>query len=355
MNGISLFASAGIGEYFLKEIGINIVLANEIIEKRANLHSIIHPSTQVICGDIQEPSIKQKIYNTIINENVKFLIATPPCQGFSLVGKNKTQSQMQSDSRNFLFLDIVEIINNSDLDYILIENVPRFLSLYIPHKNEARNVLDILKIELGDKYEIKSNIFDSSNFGVPQTRKRVIIKIYKKNLNWNDPEINKNKITVRDAIGHLPSIESGEFSPIKWHFGRKHTVEHILCMKHTPEGKSAYQNPIFFPKSKSGKIPKGFKTTYSRIKWDEPCPTITMRNDAISSQTNVHPGRKINENIFSDSRVLSIKELFLLTGLGDDFDLPDNTSEILIRQVIGECVPPLLIKKICNSICQKEN
>jgi DNA (cytosine-5)-methyltransferase 1 len=80
-----------------------------------------------------------------------------------------------------------------------------------------------------------------------------------------------------------------------------------------------------------------------------------MRNDAISSQTNVHPGRKINENIFSDSRVLSIKELFLLTGLGDDFDLPDNTSEILIRQVIGECVPPLLIKKICNSICQKEN
>ena len=75
-----------------------------------------------------------------------------------------------------------------------------------------------------------------------------------------------------------------------------------------------------------------------------------MRNDAISSQTNVHPGKKIDENIFSDARVLSIKELFLLTGLGDDFELPINTPEILIRQVIGECVPPGLIYEITKTI-----
>ena len=121
-------------------------------------------------------------------------------------------------------------------------------------------------------------------------------------------------------------------------------------MKHTPEGKSAFQNKKYFPKTKDGLIPKGFATTYARLKWDEPSPTITMRNDAISSQRNVHPGRKLKNGTYSDARVLTIKELFLLTGLGDDFDLPINTPEMLIRQVIGECVPPSLIYEITKTI-----
>ena len=72
------------------------------------------------------------------------MIATPPCQGFSLVGKNKTINQMQSDSRNYLFLDILKLINENDLDYILIENVPRSLKLYMPHNNIPRSIVEIL-------------------------------------------------------------------------------------------------------------------------------------------------------------------------------------------------------------------
>lgn len=350
MKGVSLFSSSGIGELFLKKIGIDIVLANELIERRANLHSVIYPEKEVLCGDIQSKDIFSKVNDVIKEKNVKFLIATPPCQGFSLIGKNKTMTQMQSDPRNYLFLNVIEIIKKNELDYILIENVPRFLKLYIPHNNKPKGVIEILENELGKRYNIKCDIFDSSDFGVPQIRKRAIIRIFKKGLKWEKPEKDNQKITVRQAIGHLPSIESGDFSDIKWHFGRKHTVEHINCMKYTPEGKSAYQNKIHYPKSKSGKIPKGFKTTYSRIKWDEPCPTITIRNDAVSSQTNVHPGNKLSNGTYSDARVLSIKELFLLSGLGEEFDLPSSTPEILIRQVIGECVPPLLIKKICEQI-----
>ena len=70
------------------------------------------------------------------------------------------------------------------------------------------------------------------------------------------------------------------------------------------------------------------------------CLTITIRNDAISSQRNVHPGLPKDDGTFSDARVLQLKKYFYLR-LGDDFDLPSETSEILIRQIIGECVPPL--------------
>ena len=350
MKGISLFSSAGIGEYFINQAGIDVVLANELIKRRAELYKKIYPECEVINGDINNNEVKQRINNVIKSEKVKFLIATPPCQGFSLIGKNKSISQMHLDERNYLFYNIIEIINNNNLDYIIIENVPRSLSLFIPYKGNNMGMENILLKEIGDRYEIKTDIFNCADFGVAQNRKRAIIRIFKKGLKWEEPKKMKKKLTVRDVIAHLPSIESGEKSKIKWHYGRTHSNEHVKCMKYTPEGKSAFNNKKYFPRKKDGSIPKGFKTTYSRIKWDEPCPTITVRNDAISSQTNVHPGRKLKDGTWSDARVLSVKELFLLTGLGDKFDLPESTPEILIRQIIGECVPPNLIKEICKGI-----
>jgi DNA (cytosine-5)-methyltransferase 1 len=206
--------------------------------------------------------------------------------------------------------------------------------------------IEIINNELCDKYNVEFKIYNSADYSVPQIRKRAIIKIFKKKYTWSEPLKHDKVVTLRDAIGHLPSLESGQKSFIKWHYARNHSPEHILCMKHTPEGKSAFKNKKFVPRKLDGSIPKGFATTYSRLKWDEPCPTITIRSDAISSQRNVHPGKILSKGIFSDARVLSIKELFLLTGLGEDFDLPISTPELLIRQVLGECVPPKLIFEI---------
>ena len=124
MNGISLFSSAGIGELFLNKVGINIILSNEIIERRCSLHRKIFPSKKMLCGDIQDPKIFKEIDSSIKKNKVKFMIATPPCQGFSLVGKNKTMNQMQSDPRNYLFLDILKLIKlnikkNKNYDHLL--------------------------------------------------------------------------------------------------------------------------------------------------------------------------------------------------------------------------------------------
>jgi DNA (cytosine-5)-methyltransferase 1 len=350
MNGVSLFSSSGIGELFLYKNGIKIKVANELIKRRADLYKIIHKDSSMIWGDINDKKIFDQIINNSKKEKCKFLIATPPCQGFSLAGKNKNLTEMQLDERNYLFLKVIDLVKTLQFDYIIIENVPRFLQLVLPYKGNLISPEEILNKELGEIYKVDVEIYNSAEYSIPQSRKRAIIKIYKKNLKWPPPKKHKKEITIREAIGHLPPLESGEKSKIKWHFARVHSESHILTMKHTPEGKSAFQNKKYFPKTKDGLVPKGFATTYSRLKWDEPCPTITMRNDAISSQRNVHPGRKLKDGTFSDARVLTIKELFLLTGLGDNFDLPNNTSEILIRQIIGECVPPGLIYELTKSI-----
>ena len=77
----------------------------------------------------------------------------------------------------------------------------------------------------------------------------------------------------------------------------------------------------------NGESLKGYSSTYRRIKWDEPSPAITIRNDAISSQRNVHPGRKLSNGEYSDARVLTPLELMTLSSLPKDWKLPEDTPE----------------------------
>lgn len=174
--------------------------------------------------------------------------------------------------------------------------------------------------------------------------------MYPKGSRWDWPKPVEKQITVREAIGHLPSLEAGEKSNIKWHYARPHSPNNVLCMKHTPEGCTAYSNPVFYPKKADGTKVKGFTSSYRRIKWDEPSPAITMRNDCISSQRNVHPGRPLPDGTYSDARVLTPLELMIIDSLPVDWNIPDDTPEILIRQVIGESIPPLMVKRLIEEI-----
>jgi DNA (cytosine-5)-methyltransferase 1 len=99
-----------------------------------------------------------------------------------------------------------------------------------------------------------------------------------------------------------------------------------------------------------GNMINGYHDAYSRISWDKPAPTITIRSDAISSNSKVHPGRLKTNNTYSDARVLSILELILLSSLPEDWHIPEWATELLLRQVIGESVPPLMIRKIVEKI-----
>lgn len=348
MKGLSLFSGAGIGETFLHQCGIDIIVANELIEKRANLYKAIYPQCNVVCGDITD----KKIFDEVVNsaEGIEFLLASPPCQGMSVAGKNRHQDTMVEDERNYLVKYVFKAIELLKPKYVMIENVPALLKILLPHNGELKSVLDILDEKFGDSYVIEGKVVDSSDYGVPQTRLRAIIKMCPINETWSWPEPVDKKVTVREAIGYLPTLEAGEKSDIKWHFARKHDERHILWMKHTATGTSAFSNPVYYPKKKDGTRIKGYESSYRRIKWDEPSPTITMRNDAISSQRNVHPGRELPDGTFSDARVLTPLELMILNSLPTDWNIPDDTPEILIRQVIGESIPPLMIKKIVGEI-----
>ena len=353
IKGASMFASAGIGETYFNKAGVDIVVASELLPKRGQFYSEMNPNSKMIVGDIRD-EINKKAFMNEITEDVKFLVATPPCQGLSTLGANKKLDQMQSDPRNYLVFYIMDVIDSKDLDYILIENVPRFLSMRFPYKNKLATLVDILEDKYSEKYNIEARILNAKDYGVPQSRPRAIIKMYKKGLSWGWPKTEK-EITLREAIGDLPSLESGEDSGIKFHVARKHNENHILWMSNTPSGMSAHNNKIYYPKKKDGTKVKGYQATYKRMSWDKPASAITMRSDAISSQDNVHPGKKNKDGTYSDARVLTLRELFIVESLPAEWNIPEWCTDTFIRQIIGEAVPPMLSYNIIRKIGEDDD
>jgi DNA (cytosine-5)-methyltransferase 1 len=191
----------------------------------------------------------------------------------------------------------------------------------------------------------------------------------------------QNKIyTLKDAIGHLPSIDpyikdvtekellnifpnffekkDAALKISKWNNPPHHVKRQVITMMHTPTGKSAFTNKYFKPRKEDGTSIKGFPNTYKRQNWDSPAYAVTMDNVKISSQDNVHPGRpkesQAEKNlIYSDARVLTLFELMKVMSLPDNWPIPLDTSEAFIRRIIGEGIPPLFVKSIFSELKRK--
>ena len=353
MNAISLFSCIGVAEYYLESIGINVVVASDIDSRRCGVHKFLYPNSEVVCGDIRDNETKNNILKAIGEKEIDIVLSTPPCQGMSSVGKNRSYAALttQTDERNYLILESFKIIDAVNPSYILFENIPRVLKVVIPYEGELLPISEILEKKYGNQYDIHIGVFNCCYYGIPQNRERCFIRLCKKGLKWEEPEKSEHIITLREAIGNLPSLEAGEFSNIKNHWARKHPKEQIEWLRHTPTGCSALDNEQYYPVKPNGERVKGYGNCYKRMVWDAPSPTVTMRNEIMSSQDKVHPGRDLGNGLWSDARVLTLRELLIVMSLPPDLDLPTNISDTALRQFIGEGIPSLMVKKIMEKIC----
>ncbi len=378
MNAVSLFANVGIAETYLSEIGIDVVIANEIDPKRVAFYRHLYPKTTVIEGDITSPEIKERIIRTAKEQGVELLLATPPCQGMSTAGKmNKW------DVRNTLICHAIDVVKSIRPKYVFLENVPQQLTTKIKYNGQIMHIPEYVRAELECDYIFNDEmLIEAANYGVPQYRERAIMLLVRKDIgfSWTFPEAT-GVVTLQDALGDLPSLDpeiydvpyekmvqllpeyeekrrrGAEVSP--WHYPPKHIYRQVVSMMHTPSGQTAFDNIAKYqPRKKNGDLVTGFKNTYKRQHWDRPGTTVTMYSREISSQGNVHPGRPIGTDrdghpIFSDARVMSIYELMIMSSLPRDWNIPNWASDHFIRCVIGEGIPPLLVKKIMQKLLEK--
>lgn len=375
LKGLSLFSNVGIAETYLEEIGVEIAVANELIPERANFYSHLYPKVDMVCGDITD----EDIYNTVIDKakkaKVDFIIATPPCQGMSLAGKMDPK-----DVRNKLVYFAVKAIKDLNPKYVLLENVPQQLTTKVIFGDEEILIPDYLKKEFADDYVFANeSLVCAKDYGVPQIRKRNIMLLSRYDMQyiWQMPKPFEKEITLRDVLWDLPSLDpllmEGMEETLalfpdyqekrelglqvsKWHYPPRHSKKLVITMMHTPSGHTAFDNEYYYPKKNDGTKVSGHYNHYRRYDWDKPCRTITQNSGVISSLCCVHPGKPINESqddrerIYSDARCLSIYELMIVSSLPRDWNIPDWADEKLIRSVIGEGIPPMLVKNIVKSL-----
>ena len=377
IKAVSLFSNVGIAETYFNDAGVSVAVANELVDVRAKFYKHLYPDVEMIVGDITDDTVFNKVIDSAIESKVEMLIATPPCQGMSCAGRKDPK-----DPRNFLVYYAVEAIKKIKPKFVIIENVPMQQHTQILYNDEYIFIPDYIEKELGDEYVINKNrIVNTMDYGVPQSRQRYIYLMVQKseNVKWEFPEKEDRIITMRDAIGDLPSLdpcvrEESERWRIpdyeakkkrglmisKWHYPPVHSWKQIEWMIHTPSGASAFKNEKYYPMTKGRRI-KGAPRTYMRMFWGKPATTIMQNSGVISAFSTVHPGRCIvdseidEERIYSDPRVLTIYELLILSSLPLDWNIPDWADDILIRKVIGEGIPPLLIKKAIESLIKEGN
>ena len=346
------------------------------------------------------------------------LTLSPPCQGMSSNGAGRISSEIKSgkrpkeDTRNRLILPGIEILESLQPEWFILENVRRMENTVIRNENDVpENILQCLNRRLGGLgYSIFANILDFRDYGVPHHRERLITvgcriphlcrkfpsgsDIFSKELSPFHPLPSHGQkgqrawVSLRDAIQHLPSLDAKTETVNQeddFHCVPKWNEQQYFWMQHTPEGQSAFDNihcikcnrkmedptavscvcgeALPRPQIKeSGKyrLVRGFKSSYRRMKWDKPAGTITMNSGVISSDVKGHP---------EQNRVLSLREILILSTLDHPcwskkytFDeIPygratqgQSFSGKLVREVIGESIPPLAMKKMVDHLLKLE-
>ena len=281
---ISLFSSAGVGCYGFSMEGYHCIASNEIINRRLDVQRFNHKcelETGYIAGDITKQDVKELIYDEIAvwsrkgNDRVDVVIATPPCQGISVINHKKNADDI---NRNSLVVESVEIIKEIKPRVFIFENVQAFQKTFCITKDEKLvRIGDFIRDALGKDYIITGRVLNFMNYGSNSSRTRTLVigvdKEYRNTFTPYDllPVFRKEK-TLRDVIGNgrFQPLEWGEIHPDDFYHAFRIYDESMRSWIHDlKEGESAFDNtdPLKRPhRIVNGEIVENVKKTVTNTR-----------------------------------------------------------------------------------------
>ncbi len=347
-NIIDLFAGVGGLSYgFSLFPQFKVIAANEIEKDISIAYQLNYPDVEMLNCDISCLT-KEILEKAIKGQKIDVVVGGPPCQSYSTLGKRKM------DERANLFMQYKRILKILQPKAFVFENVVGILSM-----DNGKLFKQIQREFEGLGYKLQHKVLDAVNYGVPQHRERVILVGFKGENNFIYPipthgEGLKPYVALKDAIGDLPVLKSGEtkttyssnISNEFLSFVRKNSTdvveehsapkngEHLVrIMGALKDGQSKNDLPEEIrPKS-------GYGNTYAKLWWEKPSTTITRNFACPSSSRCIHP---------RDSRAMSIREGARLQSFPDDYKF--YGSDGMKRLEIGNAVPPLLSVEIAKQM-----
>ena len=345
-NVLDLFCGCGGLSYGFESAGYNIVLGIDNDKKALETFELNHKNSKSICGDITTIHAED-INRATGGEQIDVIIGGPPCQGMSLSGPRRFD-----DPRNKLYLSFIRLVEELQPKAFVIENVPGLVSLF---NGQIKDSIIERLTTLG--YNVQYKILCAADFGVPQSRRRVVFVGLKKG-EFIYPEINNNQVTCEMALSDLPPLvdclgeENQEYATnatcdyqklmrkrskvIKNHIAATHSEKVKKIISLVPDGGNYKDLPEPYRSSRN------FHVAWTRFNSQKPAPTIDTGH-----RHHFH---------YKYDRVPTVRECARLQSFPDDFIFLGNKTQ-QFRQV-GNAVPPLMAQAIAKQLLKfitKEN
>ncbi len=340
-TAIDLFCGAGGLSYGFESAGFDILLGIDNDAKALETFEANHNGAKSICGDITAVSYEKDIKPIIGEKTIDVVIGGPPCQGFSLSGPRNFD-----DPRNKLYLSYIRLVDEIKPRAFVIENVPGLVALF---NGEVKKSIFERFEAMG--YQIDCKILCAANYGVPQSRKRVVfVGTREGEATFVYPPESKDVITCEMALSDLPPLvdELGEdvqeyvcdpkndyqklmrarSQQVHNHIAATHSekVQHIISL--VPDGGNYKDLPEQYRDSRN------FHVAWTRFASQKPAPTIDTGH-----RHHFH---------YKYNRVPTVRECARLQSFPDDFIFLGNKTQ-QFRQV-GNAVPPLMAQRIADQI-----
>lgn len=317
VSSIELFSGAGLLSEGFKRAGFSAMFAAE-----GDARAVKSFNTNV-----EDVAQQWNVKNVRSDLKCEIVVAGPPCQGFSSLGKRQAH-----DERNRLSLCVADWALATDAKVVVIENVPQFLQSVYWQKIQRRLARH--------GFQATEWVLNAADFGAPQLRARAFAVLSKIGLPSPPEKKSDTHKTVREAFKGLPVNTGGD----DMHVAPVPSPIAISRFRVTPPNGDKRDvmraAPNLCPPSWF-RVAGEATDVWGRMNYDKPANTIRCSFQNASKGRYVHPVA---------DRVITLREGARLQGIPDHWVFHGDRSSIA-RQ-IGNGVPIPLAEAVAESIAR---
>lgn len=323
-------------------------------------------------GGEQNRVIHRKIKKILQSKEVDVIIGGPPCQAYSLIGRATSKDNMESDKRNYLYIQYAKYLEKYKPKIFIFENV-----LGLKSAKEGHYLRNMENLFLKKGYQMKLHVVNAKDFGVLQNRKRVIIIGWRTDFLDDAPDLTTNfkaNYKVRDLFSDLPEIQAGQgidkYTTYKYptnsyleqyhirnginiltqHVARPHTDADKKIYKYTVKQWDDNRKRLNYnelpERLKTRKSRTSFLDSYKVVAADEPCSHTVVAHIAKDGHHYIHPDIQQNRSI-------TVREAARLQSFPDDYyfeGIKEGKNRTAAFRQIGNAVPPLMSYQIAQRL-----